>query len=461
MLVALLQVSTFPSWKGQALLSFRLPQRIQKVPRRAYAADRDEVAVSEEKTKDMALPLHGMQEREQYTMHGHFRVLKGLLRGAERIRVYMDQDSGLRAALLAAFAERIKARTADGWYVSVLKESTIHQKENAVQKAKLRLADAAKRFPGLPDGQLMVELMKEEMARAKALGQYDDQWLAHPVPNMSEPAKRVCWLTDYGGYDPDHLARLSLKGSLHAIDRFFMQTRRLLSMAERSLATASKARRVWYGYSAYKPENLTRILEIFRVYYNYCRVGEDKKTPAMRLGLAKAPIKPEDILYFEGWVWRHSLAADSRTTALARRRQRVRGKLFTSRQGLVEQALELVESDGTGRAGDQPALAINNEGCRRAQDPAELAHDLALLVPHDLERHGVLGQAAFDQIGPVVGHGDCDHLQAARLVAPECLHQLRLLGQADGAGGGPEVHQDDLAAQLREVQWLPVDRGGP
>ena len=190
MLVALLQVSTFPSWKGQALLSFRLPQRIQKVPRRAYAADRDEVAVSEEKTKDMALPLHGMQEREQYTMHGHFRVLKGLLRGAERIRVYMDQDSGLRAALLAAFAERIKARTADGWYVSVLKESTIHQKENAVQKAKLRLADAAKRFPGLPDGQLMVELMKEEMARAKALGQYDDQWLAHPVPNMSEPAKR-------------------------------------------------------------------------------------------------------------------------------------------------------------------------------------------------------------------------------------------------------------------------------
>lgn len=262
------------------------------------AADRDDVEVSEQKTKDMALPLDGMQVREQYTMHGHFQLLKGVLRGAEKVRMYMDQDSGMRAAFLAAFADRIKDRTADGWFVSVLKESTIHQKESAVNKVKQRLVEAADRFPGLSEGRLMVELMKEEMARARALGQFDDQWLVHPVPNMSEPAKKVCWLTDFGGYDVDQLAKLHLRGSLHAIDRFFMQTRRLLSVAERSLATASNARRVWYGYSAYKPENLIRTLEIFRVYYNYCKVGQDKKTPAMRLGLAKAPVKPEDILYY-------------------------------------------------------------------------------------------------------------------------------------------------------------------
>jgi hypothetical protein len=39
-------------------------------------------------------------------------------------------------------------------------------------------------------------------------------------------------------------------------------------------------------------------LEIFRVYYNYCQTGEDKKTPAMRLGLARGPVSPEQILYF-------------------------------------------------------------------------------------------------------------------------------------------------------------------
>lgn len=141
--------------------------------------------------------------------------------------------------------------------------------------------------------------MKEEMTLAKPLGQYEDQWLAHPVPNMSEPAKKVCWLTDMGDYDEDHAARLYLKASLHAVDRFFMQARRRLSLAERSIVTASTDRRVWQGYSAYRPENLAMVLGIFRVFYNYCKPGDDKQTPAMRLGLAKAPIPLEDVLYFQ------------------------------------------------------------------------------------------------------------------------------------------------------------------
>jgi hypothetical protein len=48
-----------------------------------------------------------------------------------------------------------------------------------------------------------------------------------------------------------------------------------------------------------KPENLAKVLEIFRVFYNYCKTGDDKKTPAMRLGLAKGPVRLEDILYFD------------------------------------------------------------------------------------------------------------------------------------------------------------------
>lgn len=79
-----------------------------------------------------------------------------------------------------------------------------------------------------------------------------------------------------GDYDEDHAARLYLKASLHAVDRFFMQARRRLSMAERSITTANAANRTWYGYSAYKLENLANVPEIFRVFYNYCKVGDDK-----------------------------------------------------------------------------------------------------------------------------------------------------------------------------------------
>lgn len=264
----------------------------------AEAEDRIDIEVSDPSAKDTTLPKLGMLVREQYTMHGHFQYLAKLLAGAPKVRVYMDQDSGIRAAFLSAFLDRIKARTADGWFVSILKETTIHDKEKAVQAAGKRLEDAADAYPGLSRQQLLELLMKASMAAGTKVGQFGDKWVNHPMPNMSEPEKRVCWLTDMGDYDDDHAARLYLKGSLHAVDRFFMQTRRLLSMAERSIASANKDGRMWYGYSAYRPENLAKVLEIFRTYYNFCKAGKDKKTPAMRLGLARAVIPVEDILYF-------------------------------------------------------------------------------------------------------------------------------------------------------------------
>ena len=71
-----------------------------------------------------------------------------------------------------------------------------------------------------------------------------------------------------------------------------MQVRRRLSLLERPIGTASKAGRTWYGYSAYRPENIVKVLDIFRVYYNYSLLGQDKQTPALRLGLAKGVIDP-------------------------------------------------------------------------------------------------------------------------------------------------------------------------
>ena len=108
------------------------------------AQSRPDVEASEAKNSDVALPSHGMQVRETYTMHGHFQLLAAMLQGAEKVRVYMDQDSGIRAAFLAAFVDRIKERTADGWYVSVLKETTIHDKEAAVKLARDRLKAEAR-----------------------------------------------------------------------------------------------------------------------------------------------------------------------------------------------------------------------------------------------------------------------------------------------------------------------------
>ena len=83
---------------------------------------------------------------------------------------------------------------------------------------------------------------------------------------------------------------------MHAINHFFMQVRRRLSLLERPIASASSAGRIWHGYSAYNPENIIKVLDIFRMFYNYTIEGKDSKTPAMRLGLAKGIVSPEKII---------------------------------------------------------------------------------------------------------------------------------------------------------------------
>ncbi len=78
-----------------------------------------------------------------------------------------------------------------------------------------------------------------------------------------------------------------------------MQVRRWLSFAERAVGSASQQGRKWYGYNAYRPENLAKLLEIFRVFYNYCIPDSKGLTPAVKLGLARGPVAPEAVLYYE------------------------------------------------------------------------------------------------------------------------------------------------------------------
>lgn len=262
------------------------------------AAQRADVEVAEAPDATRRLPTQGVQIHAEYTLYGHFFFLRQLFTGVEKLRFFLDQDSGMRAACLSAFQPEIKTRTADAFYVRIAKDLTVSQKRAELAASRTRFDAAKQAHPGLSDGQLEVLLIKAAIAQMATVGQWQDRWLTHPLPDMSEPQKVVCYLTDYGDYDVDHLARLYQKASLHGIDRFFMQVRRRLSLLERPIATASKSDRMWYGYSAYNPGSIVKLLGIFRVFYNYCATGKDGKTPAMRLGLAKGTIGLEDIIYY-------------------------------------------------------------------------------------------------------------------------------------------------------------------
>ena len=70
------------------------------------ATRREDVEVSEIQDVGRRLPTRSMRIHAEYTLYGHFFYLKRLFGGIGKIRFFLDQDSGMRAACLAASSQR-------------------------------------------------------------------------------------------------------------------------------------------------------------------------------------------------------------------------------------------------------------------------------------------------------------------------------------------------------------------
>ena len=265
------------------------------------AVAREDVENPDFQTADTSLPFNGMLVHSDYTLYGHFFFLRSLLANVGKIRFFLDQESGIRAACLSAFWREVLEKRCDAFYVRVNKDLTINQKRTLKAKGNKELADfraANPAYEQMTNHELRLIVIKERLRELVDMGKWHDRWLFYPFPDMSEPEKAICWLTDLHdrAYDDDHLARLYSKATLHGIDRFFMQARRRLSLLERPIATPSSEGRKWHGYSPYNPAMVGKLLDIFRVFYNYVEAGDDKKTPAVRIGLVEKPASLNEIL---------------------------------------------------------------------------------------------------------------------------------------------------------------------
>lgn len=259
---------------------------------------RDDIEKQEVLTSDLKLPKDGMQIHSEYTLYAHFNYIKNLLGNVGKIRFFLDQDSGMRAACLSAFKDEIKNRTCDAFYVSISKDLTVDEKRKFKNKSKKVFDKFRASNPDLEPNDIKLLMIKEELKRMQEIGKWKDKWLFHPLPDMAEPEKMVCYLTDFKDYDETHLAWLYNKASLHGVDTYFMQARRRISILERPLHSASSSGRVWNGYGAYNPSTVIKLLAIFRAFTNFVLVGKDKKTPAMRLGLADRPYSYDEVIEF-------------------------------------------------------------------------------------------------------------------------------------------------------------------
>lgn len=247
------------------------------------------------------LPAKGCQVHFEYTVHAHYRLLRRMLGPVGKIRFFIDQDDTLRAGCLTAFVEEMRAGTADAFYVKIDKGLNNEQRDEIAGKSAA-VIEAHRKALGIPKAKkwdAVVSLVEAELYAMRQLSPRD-RWIQHPDGTGGEPLKAVCWLTERTGVPVDmrHLAIVFARASMHSIDRYFMQLRRLVMALERPVHTPSNDGRVWRGYSPYNPAQIQKLLDIYRCYYNFVAVGEDKKTPAMRLGLARGPVRESDILYF-------------------------------------------------------------------------------------------------------------------------------------------------------------------
>ena len=263
-------------------------------------------------SKDDQLPERGMQVHSEYLLYGAFLRLREMLGSTEKVRFFLDQDSGMRAACLGAWADRIKEGSCDAFYVRIAKEMTVDQKRLLAAKARDEIKERMKAL-GCSRSDAILAVLKQRIAQAQTFGKWNDRWVFHPNATMSEPEKAVCHLTDRGGWDPDHLAWLFNRASLHGVDSFFNRVRRRVSPLERGIRSQGNAGRVWNGYALYRPERIQQLLDIFRVCHNWMwtravskakdktpeEKAEEQKTPAMMLGLAKGVVTYEDVLYFK------------------------------------------------------------------------------------------------------------------------------------------------------------------
>ena len=105
------------------------------------------------------------------------------------------------------------------------------------------------------------------------------------------------------------------------------------------------------------------------------------------------------------------------------------------------------------------AALVEQEGGGRQAHVVEAPGGLAAGIHRHLEGQRVVGGVVAHVVGRVVAHGDGDGLEALGGELVVGRHQLGHLGDAGGTGGGPEVHQHDLAAQRGQAAGLAVEGG--
>ena len=211
----------------------------------------------------------------------------------EKVTFRVDNDAGLIAACVAASADLFSTRAAECAVVTFRKGATIDEKRAEVAEGKALLDAHCAAMPLFPRLMVADLVFGNDLRRGIAgTGAVQEDYLGendvpYPFVSMAEPGKKIRLVAGGLTMDWPRIAKTYRRASLHPVDRVFMLCRRRVSFFERGFASPRRGRRIWNQYAYYDPTQIEKLGQIFRFNYNFILRGEDKKTPAMRMGLAR------------------------------------------------------------------------------------------------------------------------------------------------------------------------------
>ena len=124
--------------------------------------------------------------------------------------------------------------------------------------------------------------------------------IQHPLPDKDEGARWVNLISPPNYSDMNELVDLIMNVNSRAINNYFQEVRRKISVLERPLVTARGDGKS-YIYANYNPKYAQQLLTIFRTFYNFCwtrKINGTKRTPAQRIGVTDKVFSIKYIIYF-------------------------------------------------------------------------------------------------------------------------------------------------------------------
>ncbi|GHE04175.1 hypothetical protein GCM10008024_30280 [Allgaiera indica] len=246
----------------------------------------------------LQLPHEGGLVRQDIQQYAHALLMRRMLSKSDcRFYFVQDGDAGLSKAFLAAFAPEVREGRVDVATVAFDKYQANDVREALYAEGRKKLREAlgltAYQLDSLPEAVLNEEIDREIVK--SLIGHTIGTPFAWPYHTKSEPMRSVDLKTDRAELSTDRCARLMRLATLRSVDSYFHKIRSNVRPASRPVSTPSSNGKTWDRYFLYKPEMLTKIIEIYRFHHNWMGTRQTKRTPAMKLGLAKGKIYERDL----------------------------------------------------------------------------------------------------------------------------------------------------------------------